>query len=438
MVCQHEDAGEGSLKHAAAAAFAALLSLTACGDPTPAPETSQTAKYADEWLAFADSVENDYYRAVNLHETAQGLAGRLVKVDGSAVPLRNIQRTATTLSFSIPALGASYAAEHLGNGEWAGEWVDPGPHGNVPYLLLGPSTSPPAMAGELVMLSDGRRMHIACAGEGAPAVVLDYGAGGTMKKDWGEIASAISAKAHTQVCLYDRAGRGLSDPSRAPRDAAAVVRDLDEMLTAAKIAPPYVLVGHSLASYHVRLYANTHAGKTAGLVLVDPSGDGQLERFYVFLPKLKDFQETALRAQAQLDCIGKLTANPVPPNDPFAQQCGGNDPDAIRATKSEIEEMPVASTQQLTTTRRSYGDMPLIVLTRTDYEKDMPPGFTAEDKQAMRSVWEGMHAEMVALSSKGKHRFVPGAGHYIQRDAPQAVIDAVAEVVAAARNNAAP
>jgi pimeloyl-ACP methyl ester carboxylesterase len=52
----------------------------------------------------------------------------------------------------------------------------------------------------------------------------------------------------------------------------------------------------------------------------------------------------------------------------------------------------------------------------------------------MRSVWETMHAEMAALSSKGEHRFIPGAGHYIQRDAPQAVIAAAAEVVAAVRS----
>ena len=86
--------------------------------------------------------------------------------------------------------------------------------------------------------------------------------------------------------------------------------------------------------------------------------------------------------------------------------------------------------------RRAYGAMPLIVLTRTDYETGMPPEFTDEDKQAMRLVWESMHAEMAALSNKSQQRFVAGAGHYIQRDAPDAVIQAVADVVAAARDMA--
>jgi pimeloyl-ACP methyl ester carboxylesterase len=66
----------------------------------------------------------------------------------------------------------------------------------------------------------------------------------------------------------------------------------------------------------------------------------------------------------------------------------------------------------------------------------MPPEFTAEDRQAMRLVWELMHADMAALSNKSQQRLVDGAGHYIQRDAPDAVIQAVADVVAEARDMA--
>ena len=181
-------------------------------------------------------------------------------------------------------------------------------------------------------------MHMVCAGEGAPTVVLDYGAGGTVKKDWGDLAATIAAEAKTRVCAYDRAGRGLSDPAAMPRDAVAVASDLDQMLTAARIAPPYVLVGHSLGSYHVRQFANTYADKTAGLVLVDPSGDGQMERIAATIPKIVEEQNKLREAQAEiLDCIAKLRANPVPPGDPLATLCGGNDPDAIEATRSEID-----------------------------------------------------------------------------------------------------
>jgi pimeloyl-ACP methyl ester carboxylesterase len=264
-------------------------------------------------------------------------------------------------------------------------------------------------------------------------VILDYGAGGTMKKDWGDLAATIAAQANTRVCAYDRAGRGLSDPASTPRNAAAVASDIDQMLMAAKIATPVVLVGHSLGSYHVRQFANSYPDKTAGLVLVDPSGDGQLERFTAAIPQMAQMQADRLKTQAELNCVSTLLARPVPPDDPLAQRCGGNDPDAISATMSEVEEMPGASTAALIATRRSYGDMPLIVLTRTDFETGMPTTFTDQDKQAMRSVVQTMHAEMAALSTRGDQRFILNTGHYIQRDAPEAVVAAVADVVAAVR-----
>ena len=63
----------------------------------------------------------------------------------------------------------------------------------------------------------------------------------------------------------------------------------------------------------------------------------------------------------------------------------------------------------------------------------MPPGFTPETTAALKSVWTTMHAEMAAQSSIGQTRTIKNAGHGIQRDNPQAVIDAVTEVVTAAR-----
>ena len=423
-----------------AAAFVMLAGfgvLSACAERSvPSSEAiAVPAAFAEDWLYFGGYAGDRYYSDLVLRQTSVGLAGTLFADDGSAYALRAIRRTDSNLSFVVPVLGASFSGELFGSTGWSGAWKDPGPHGDGRVLLepFSENSEVPAQAAELVSLPDGRRMHMMCAGEGAPVVILDYGAGGTMKKDWGDLAATIAAEAKTRVCAYDRAGRGLSDPASTPRNAAAVASDIDQMLTAAKIATPVVLVGHSLGSYHVRQFANSYPDKTAGLVLVDPSGDGQMERFNAVIPKIQQVQDEMTSAQAKLNCIATLLARPVPPDDPFAQQCGGNDPDALSATRSEVEEMPLASTKSLVATRRSYGDMPLIVLTRGDYDNGMPPNFTAEDKQAMRTVWEAMHAEMAALSTRGDQRFILNAGHYIQRDAPEAVVAAVADVVAAVR-----
>jgi pimeloyl-ACP methyl ester carboxylesterase len=412
------------MKHSLA--LVAALLFAACGPEKP--HMISGVEPAEEWLVPA--TPGGDFTALTIHSTPVGPAGRLLKPDGSAAALRSIQQTEMTLSFTVPALGASYAAKQQGTGRWAGEWRMLG--AEPVELILGPSPNLPTPQ-DFAVLPDGRRMHIVCSGEGSPVVLLDYGAGGTMKRDWGDLATLAAEKAQTKVCAYDRAGRGLSDPAALPRDAAAVADDIDAMLTAANLPPPYILVGHSMGSYHIRQYANTRADRTAGLVLVDPSGDGQLARFNAVIPKVQQMQDEMFKAQAELQCITRLREKPVAPDDPFAQQCGGNDPEALLATKSEIDSMPGASTEQLTQSRRAYGAMPVIVLTRGDYEKDMPPNFTAEDRAAMKSVWESLHAEMAALSTAGEQRHIPGAGHYIQRDNPEAVLTAIADVVAKAR-----
>ena len=61
---------------------------------------------------------------------------------------------------------------------------------------------------------------------------------------------------------------------------------------------------------------------------------------------------------------------------------------------------------------------------------------SASDRIGFKKVWIAMHEEMTALSRAGVLRTVPKAGHNIQRDQPRAVIDAVNEMVAKARERA--
>jgi hypothetical protein len=53
-------------------------------------------------------------------------------------------------------------------------------------------------------------LHIYCVGEGTPTVVLDAGLGG-FSLDWSLVQPQLAGS--TQVCAYDRAGYGWSDPS---------------------------------------------------------------------------------------------------------------------------------------------------------------------------------------------------------------------------------
>jgi hypothetical protein len=49
------------------------------------------------------------------------------------------------------------------------------------------------------------------------------------------------------------------------------------------------------------------------------------------------------------------------------------------------------------------------------------------------NLWNQMHNDLAKLSTVGVNRVVPGANHYIQLDKPDAVVDAVGEMVTTAR-----
>jgi pimeloyl-ACP methyl ester carboxylesterase len=115
----------------------------------------------------------------------------------------------------------------------------------------------------------GRRLRLVCEGPEAarPVVVMEAGSFG-LAADWAEVQKRLTAQG-VRSCAYDRAGLGFSDPGPQPRDGVAIVSDLEKLLQAAAIPGPYVLVGHSMAGLHVRLFAARNRDRVAGLVLVD-------------------------------------------------------------------------------------------------------------------------------------------------------------------------
>ena len=97
-----------------------------------------------------------------------------------------------------------------------------------------------------------------------PTIVIDHSLGGV---EGYLLVKEISRMA--DVCMCDRAGYGWSDPSLQPATSLHSIKALDKALTQANIKPPYILVGNSLGSYNIRLYAHRYPQKVAGLVLTD-------------------------------------------------------------------------------------------------------------------------------------------------------------------------
>lgn len=301
----------------------------------------------------------------------------------------------------------------------------------------------------LVEVEPGRRLNLYCIGKGTPTVVFDSGL--TDETDvWALVQPVVAA--HTQACSYDRAGSGYSDPGRRAGTSANIVDDLRRLLTAAAIKPPYILVGHSYGGMNVRLYADLHRDEVAGLVLIDPSEEDWVQSAWRLDPQ----QRTYAQYHAQLEpfwqglreCVAasrtgfvagsELYKRCVPDTDPhFSAAINAAylkvhlSPAYQQATLTENLSIHEKSSDQVRTARRWYGAMPLIVLASSPRTK-LRPDETKEHMDAVNRVHLFLFDQMALQSSIGVVRAVPDSEHNVQMTQPQAVSDAVLEVLQAA------
>jgi pimeloyl-ACP methyl ester carboxylesterase len=276
------------------------------------------------------------------------------------------------------------------------------------------------MTGQLVNV-DGRKMHIHCTGEGTPIVILDSGLGDTYLS-WRKVQPEIANFA--QVCSYDRAGLGYSDPSSQVRTSQAIAQELHALLQAAHVQPPYILVGHSMGGYDVRVYANMFRNDVVGMVLVDSSHPDQENRFP---PELKSMEGSWQREAEFLEYgmpfgIPRLLS--LCEDDPVqrAAECNWHS-----AHEGAAEMKAFSQSAAQAAGAGSLGDMPLAVLSH-DPDKpsaELPPDLAKSTNQA----WEKMQEELVHLSTRGTQTVAKNSGHYIQLDRPELVIDAVRNIV---------
>jgi pimeloyl-ACP methyl ester carboxylesterase len=306
-----------------------------------------------------------------------------------------------------------------------------------------------ASAQRLVDVGQGRRLNLYCIGTGTPTVVFDAGLA-NWSQIWGLVQPVV---AHTtRACSYDRAGLGFSDAATRPGTSANIADDLHRLLHAAQIEPPYVLVGHSYGGMNVRLYTDLHRDEVAGLVLDDPSHEEHRQRSMAAHPDAglaeRFAAERAEGDRSALACLAAARAGFVPGTaiDAECISSGRNlrysleinavyqrlqhEPNFLQARLWEDQAYDLDSPAQLMAARRSYGDLPLVVLTRAQSES---PSGLPEDAQGDLAV--ALHEDLAGLSTRGVHRIVPDSSHDIHLDQPQAVIDAILDVLAQARSS---
>lgn len=291
----------------------------------------------------------------------------------------------------------------------------------------------------------GERVAIApvrCAGNGPHTVLMEAG-GNADSTTWFRVQSLLSS--HARVCAYDRAGYGFSDEGPLPRDLDADVADLAALVDSAKLQTPLVLVGHSLGSNIVRLYAQQRPKDVSALVLVDPPEQGA----DALLPSawVREDEAGRIRRDAFLDaCLQAAVAGTL-------DQAEGALASCMRAPPS-WQSAPVAAATRNYKLKPAYwrtlgselgantaifavpvpkdeshGDTPVIVLAAGSNVSGVPD----DVRTAILEARAQTQARLVASSRHGRRIDVPNASHDLQLDAPQAVADAVRGVLESRR-----
>ncbi|HWQ85445.1 alpha/beta hydrolase [Brevundimonas sp.] len=304
----------------------------------------------------------------------------------------------------------------------------------------------------LTDVGDGRRLNFFCIGEGAPTVLFEQGGEGNIA-NWKLVQPAISAL--TRTCFYDRAGFGYSDPPLEPVTALNVTDDLRALLSAEHIEGPVIIVGHSVGGFYATVYASRFPEDVAGLVLVDPGFSGQQkwqtpDDLEIGVPNMMRGEDNLLSC-ARAARSGELTREnlrdrgcfPVAEDLPAGEKAyllhAVTGPAWYEAEHSQSvnffsrDDALSLSQAQGDAVRRSFGDMPLEVLSAEN------PPFTsrsADRNQVAGEHWRNGHRQLAERSSRGHWRIVGGAGHFVQLDQPDAVIEAIRTVIVETRRSA--
>jgi len=252
--------------------------------------------------------------------------------------------------------------------------------------------SPHENQGGLVQLPKGQHMFLECSGDqdAIPTVILATGRGLGTAGAWAKVQERVNPA--IRVCSYDAFGAGRSDhlpndahPERRPIDK--VIADDHALFEAAHLKQPYILVGASDGGILLRRYQQAYPHEIAGFVFVDSAHEEQ------------EWRMAAISNQLDPNW-----------NNPLFLQENGFLPDHQKLAW--------------------HADIPLIVLERT--EKAPASAFPMLNQQqldALNVEWHDHQVDLAKRSRYGQLRAIPDSGHFMHQQRPDAVADAIQEVV---------
>ncbi len=277
--------------------------------------------------------------------------------------------------------------------------------------------------------------HVLDSGGSGPPVVLEAGIAAT-SASWKLVQDELAGR--FRVISYDRRGLGYSDPASSPRTLENLVEELDYVVEAAGVEKPFVLAGHSFGGLLARHYAARRPEKARALVLLDPLEPFEWSPLSGARGRMLGRGVRLSRRGAALARWGVvrlgldlllLGSRRLPAM--LAVAASGKGSEVTKRLAGEIQKLPPEVWPRV----KAHWCLPRSFSTMAEYLERLPEYCRAPlDEEPLRRIPVHVlsagttpppvaeaHRRWAAQSRGGSHEIVPGSGHWVQLDAPQAV-----------------
>lgn len=287
--------------------------------------------------------------------------------------------------------------------------------------------------GQFINVSD-HQLHVLAKGSGSPTVIFESGLGIDGHLSWYKVQNEIAAL--TQTVSYDRAGVMWSERGSNAKTAKDISAELTLMLRNVGFEPPYILVGHSLAGLVSRPFIIENADNMAGVVYVDVSHPHQYEATPEELQgegPPPAFVLSMLRVFGGMRYL--ITSGPLPTDDPddlFASTV----PHMIHRSKGVFDEsMRTETIAAEVQSLKSFGDIPLVIITGASPIRNENMNASQETKDFMTNKFQEFQKDLLTLSTSSTQVLATKSEHYVQISEPELVIGSIRKLIQNWRDN---
>jgi pimeloyl-ACP methyl ester carboxylesterase len=259
-------------------------------------------------------------------------------------------------------------------------------------------TPAPALTGENLIKLGNYSLQTLSTGNGPYTVIFEAGLGNDLQS-WNKVVPALAKSA--RLFLYSRAGLGQSSGESAGLNQST--EQFTQLLEAAKISPPFILVGQGYGGWLVRNYAMQHQDHVLGLVLVDPFD----EKHWVELKKA-DAPKVAQDEQYL------TSASPA-------------------VAKAELKSALKILNGGALPLATPLPDVPTVLISSTKrYERPDLFGHSQKGQE----IWRDLHGQFFRQFTNGAHILTSASGPHIEQEQPELVIGAIEQVLGGVKSQA--